>query len=209
MLISVTAGFVYKISIIMGLFAAGLAFVLVYLNLPMLFLLRQLPLVSHPLPRLSMLFWLGMFNCFKIPKAALVYFNNRVTGKMAVRPENVHVLVSRCLQNSACRQDVTSAIHNCRECGACKIGAIKAICRSKGVSVTVESGGTSARRLLAQRQPKLVIAVACERELLAGIMDTPLPVVGVVLQVGPTACTNSDVKIPEFEERMNCAVKEA
>jgi len=53
-----------------------------------------------------------------------------------------------------------------------------------------------------------VVAVACERELLAGIMDTALPVVGVVLQVGPKACTDSDVKISDFEERINFAVKE-
>jgi hypothetical protein len=52
------------------------------------------------------------------------------------------------------------------------------------------------------------MAVACERELLAGILDTTLPVVCVALKVGQDACSDSDVQISELEQRLNNALKE-
>lgn len=155
-----------------------------------------------------MLFWLGAFNLFNLPKATLIYINNRVTGRIAVDSKDIHVLISRCLQCSECRCNVTGDIENCRECGRCKIGAIKRLCKSRKTSLTVEAGGTSARRRLKELAPKLVVAVACERELVAGILDASLPVVAVILMPGPQPCSDSNVNINELEERLKCAVKE-
>lgn len=205
--LSVLAGITYQSSIIWGICMTAFAFMVVYLNLPMLLILRESLLVRR-LPRLAMLFWLYTFDILKFPRTTLIYINNRVTGRITVHPGDVHVMVSRCLQNSECKLPVAKDINNCQECGRCKIGLIKGLCSAKHLSFTVESGGTSARRRLKSLVPKLVIAVACERELVAGIMDTYLPVVGVVLKAGPQPCTDSDVVISELEERLNSAVKE-
>jgi len=50
-----------------------------------------------------------------------------------------------------------------------------------GVQVAIATGGTIARRIVVQARPKLIVAVACERDLSSGIQDThPLPVFGVI-----------------------------
>lgn len=174
----------------------------------MVLVLKDIRLGQRPLPRLALMFWLAAFSVLNMPRAALVHLNNRITGSLAVKPEQTHVLISRCLQSSDCKFKVTENINNCRECGRCKVGAIKRVCNARGVTATVEAGGTSARKRLKERLPELVVAIACERELLAGILDTPLPVLGVIVQQGPQPCVDSDLKVVDFEERLNCVLKE-
>lgn len=204
MALALLSGFLYKKSIVLGLIVSALAVLVVYLNLPMALILKQVSLGRRPLSRVVLVFWIAVFSVVNLPRAALVHLNNYITGNLAVEPEQAHVLVSRCLQCSDCQCKVTVDINNCQECGRCKIGALKRICLERSVSATVESGGTSARKQLREKFPRLVVAVACERELLAGIMDTRLPVVGVMIKTGAQPCTDSDVAIPDFEERINC-----
>ena len=76
-----------------------------------------------------------------------------------------------------------------------------------GVSGTVEGGGTSARQRLQSRKPRLVVAVAC-RELLAGIIDARLPVVGIAITPGPRPCADSDVSIAELRQTLKRIIEE-
>lgn len=208
LVLSVLAGFLYTTSFLLGISITLVSLLVIYLNLPMLLTLRQISIARRPLPRLVMMFWVMFFKITGLPQAALVYINNRVTGNLAVKPQEAHVLVSRCLQYSGCANRVTVDISNCRECGKCKIGAIKRVCEDKGLSATVESGGTSARLSLKQIRPRVVVAVACEREILAGILDTTIPVVGVMIKQGLKPCTDSDLAVDEFNKHVNCIVKE-
>ena len=41
-----------------------------------------------------------------------------------------------------------------------------------GVGLAVATGGTLARRIIVDRRPKLIIAVACERDLSSSIQDS-------------------------------------
>ena len=62
------------------------------------------------------------------------------------------------------------------------------------------TGGTIARRIVVQLRPKLIIAVACERDLASGIQDTyPLPVYGIlnIRPFGP--CLDTDVALERVE----------
>ena len=62
------------------------------------------------------------------------------------------------------------------------------------------TGGSIARRLVLERRPKCLIAVACERDLTSGIQDVaPLPVLGIfnTRPFGP--CLDTDVAVPEVE----------
>jgi len=45
----------------------------------------------------------------------------------------------------------------------------------------VATGGILARKVIVEKRPKLVLAVACERDLTSGIKDCyPLPVIGIL-----------------------------
>ena len=202
------AGLVWNTSPLLGLSLLHAALMAAYFHLPMLLLLRGVALFPRPFPPWTLRFWLAVFAALNLPKGALIRLNNLVTGNMTVRREEAHILVARCLQRSQCSHPVTADISHCRECGRCKIGAVKAIARTLGVSGTVEGGGTSARQRLQSRKPRLVVAVACERELLAGIIDARLPVVGIAITPGPRPCADSDVSIAELRQPLKRIIEE-
>ncbi len=68
------------------------------------------------------------------------------------------------------------------------------------VSISVATGGSVARRIVVQRRPDMIIAVACERELTTGIQDTyPIPVFGILNNrpFGPCFDTEVDLELVE------------
>jgi uncharacterized protein len=116
-------------------------------------------------------------------------------------PQEVLVLLPHCLQNSECTIRLTHDIANCRRCGKCCIMNILELCQRYGVHVSVVTGGTVARRIVKEKRPKLVLAVACERDLASGIQDTfPLTVYGVVNERPNGPCFNTQVSIPRLEQ---------
>jgi len=65
----------------------------------------------------------------------------------------------------------------------------------------VATGGTLARKIVKDFRPRLIIAVACERDLTSGIHDTyPLPVYGILNQRPNGPCWNTKVDIQRVEE---------
>ncbi len=69
---------------------------------------------------------------------------------------------------------------HCKRCGKCPIKGLVELSEKYGVGLAVATGGTLARRIIVERRPRLIIAVACERDLSSGIQDSyPLPVFGV------------------------------
>ena len=69
-----------------------------------------------------------------------------------------------------------------------------------GVQVAIATGGTIARRIVVQARPKLIVAVACERDLSSGIQDThPLPVFGVINERPNGPCLDTFVSIRRLE----------
>ena len=71
----------------------------------------------------------------------------------------------------AIRSYYAGNISNCVNCGKCEVGRIKSYVESMGIQVKIATGGTAARNEIKRLSPKLVIAVACERDLLSGITD--------------------------------------
>ncbi|MDD3164555.1 MAG: DUF116 domain-containing protein [Oscillospiraceae bacterium] len=136
-------------------------------------------------------------------RASFVEINNEMVryGHLKVSPSEILVLLPHCLQNSACTKRVTNSVDACTSCGACTIGAIRDLCKQRGVNLMVVTGGTLARKAAKELRPKAVIAVACERDLFAGILDLqPLPSLGVVnvRPVGP--CHDTDCNVSQIEE---------
>lgn len=133
-----------------------------------------------------------------------VLYNNKFTLKRILKKgiigENVLILLPHCLQEDNCGIKVTSDIERCIKCGKCDIGFIKNLKQNYNINVKVATGGTLARKTIKELRPKLVIAVACERDLVTGIFDSyPMPVYGLfnIRKNGP--CYNTKISQENLE----------
>jgi len=125
-------------------------------------------------------------------------FNNIIvsaSGK-CYSPENVLILLPHCLQNSDCGYKITNNADNCKRCGRCSIGDIVEVARSRRVEVKVVTGGTVARNIVKKLRPRLIIAVACERDLTSGIIDLgKVPVIGLINDRPNGPCYNTSINL--------------
>jgi hypothetical protein len=113
-----------------------------------------------------------------------------------VQHDRILILLPHCLQLHNCKAKITDDIHHCLDCGKCNIKELNVLGDKKGIYIAVATGGTLARRVLEEKRPKIVIAVACERDLSSGILDAfPLPVYGLIniRPNGPCKDTQVDV----------------
>jgi len=125
------------------------------------------------------------------------------SNNISYKPEDVLLLVPHCLQYSECKFRITIDINNCKACGRCSIGRIKTLAEREGVVVKVVTGGTAAREVVKKYRPKIILSVACERDLSEGIADVRgIPVIGVLNKRPNGPCFNTTVDTDEFEERL-------
>jgi hypothetical protein len=116
------------------------------------------------------------------------------------KPEELLLLMPHCLQNSKCKMRLTYSIHNCKRCGDCPIDELLGLSERYGIHLAIATGGTIARRIVVQRRPKMILAVACERDLASGIQDTyPLPVFGVLNFRPHGPCLDTNVALDDLE----------
>ncbi|MCU0689962.1 MAG: DUF116 domain-containing protein [Polyangiaceae bacterium] len=137
---------------------------------------------------------------------SFIELSNQIVRRrqVAVRPDQVLLLLPHCLQLDACRHKITSRIDNCKDCGQCTISAIRALAHSRGIHVAVVPGGTLARKVIQSLRPRAVLAVACERDLVSGIQDVfPLPVIGVLNQRPHGPCCNTIVDVARIEDAVD------
>ncbi|MDD5353976.1 MAG: DUF116 domain-containing protein [bacterium] len=131
----------------------------------------------------------------------LIKLNNRLRGQEKGKAGKILILTPRCLQNKDCRNNVVEDVTNCLKCGKCKVKDLLALSEKYQIKLAVATGGRLARQVLAETRADTVIAVACEKELASGIIDTYPVVVHAVLNQRPFGqCVNTDVKIEEVEQ---------
>lgn len=99
-----------------------------------------------------------------------------------VRPENLLVLLPRCLTSDSFK----------------KLRDLKDMYR---FNMTTVGGGNAARKKIRELRPKLIIAVACERDLMSGFreVNTQIPVIGFPNQRPEGPCKNTCVDLSEIE----------
>jgi len=103
------------------------------------------------------------------------------------------LLLPRCLQRSGCDADVLSDPESCKRCGQCVVGDILAL-RRDGLTVAIVGGGEAAVAVVGRSGARLVIAVACERELLEGALRCPdVAVLGIPNERPHGPCRNTTV----------------
>lgn len=112
-------------------------------------------------------------------------------------PREALVLLPRCLQREGCDADLLASAGNCRGCGGCPVGEILAAVRERGgLRVAVVGGGEAAVAAVVESGARLVVAVACERELAEGVLRCPgVRIVGIPNERphGPCRSTTVDV----------------
>jgi len=122
------------------------------------------------------------------------YLNNKTL-------DNLLVLLPHCIQLEDCELKITKNILICKKCGKCDIGSLAKIAERYNLTMSVATGGTIARRIIKEKQPDAILAVACERNLLSGVLDTyPLPVLGVFNSRPNGPCINTMVDVNLVEE---------
>lgn len=130
----------------------------------------------------------------------LVKLNNHLRGQGKGKAEKILILTPSCLQNKDCKNNIVEDAKNCLKCGKCKVKDLLALSEKYKIKLVVATGGRLARQVLSETKADTVIAVACEKELASGIIDTyPVVVHAVVNQRPFGPCVNTDVNIQEVE----------
>lgn len=130
--------------------------------------------------------------------------NSLVTSqRLKIKPDRILILLPHCLQLSDCEIKVTGEINKCMRCGRCDIMGLAELAKRYQVDISVATGGTLARKVIIEKRPKLVLAVACERDLTSGIKDCyPLPVIGVLNDRPFGPCFNTRVDVEKIDEAL-------
>jgi len=116
-------------------------------------------------------------------RQSFIAMNNSLvqSQRLLVPADRILILLPHCLQLFDCEIKVTGDINKCVRCGRCDIMGLAELAQKYRVDISVATGGTLARKVIIEKRPKLVVAVACERDLTSGIKDCyPLPVIGVL-----------------------------
>jgi hypothetical protein len=135
-------------------------------------------------------------------RASFIKVNNELvrSEKHRCPADRILLLMPHCIQNSRCKYRLTYDIDNCRRCGECALAGLLDLRDRFGVKLAVATGGTIARRIVVQHRPRLIIAVACERDLASGIQDTyPIPVYGILNSRPFGPCLDTDVALEQVE----------
>ncbi len=141
---------------------------------------------------------------------SFIAVNNRLVVNRSLRSaaKEVLLLLPHCLQHDLCDYKITRDPHNCRRCGKCQVPEILDLAGEKGLAMEIVTGGTLARQAVEKHRPRAIIAVACERDLSSGILDSfPLPVYGVVNERPEGPCFNTRVNMSVLQETLDSILK--
>jgi uncharacterized protein len=150
---------------------------------------------------------------FGIPKDTIrqsfVAMNNSLVQSqhLLVKADRILILLPHCLQLFDCEIKVTGDINKCIRCGRCDIKGLAELAQKYQIDISVATGGTLARKVIIEKKPKLVVAVACERDLTSGIKDCyPLPVIGILNDRPFGPCFNTRVDVEKIDQALQAVL---
>jgi hypothetical protein len=142
-------------------------------------------------------------------RQSFVAMNNSLvlSQRRRINPDRLLILLPHCLQLHDCEIKVTGSINKCVRCGRCDIKGLAELAERYGIDISVATGGTLARKVIIEKRPGLVLAVACERDLTSGIKDCyPLPVIGILNQRPHGPCFNTVVDVEKIDEALQAVL---
>jgi hypothetical protein len=135
-------------------------------------------------------------------RESFVQVNNSLfkATRKRIKNDRLVILLPHCLQNFDCPHKIIADHGNCRRCGKCLIGDIIGLGEKHRVDISIATGGTLARKVLVDKRPTAIVAVACERDLCSGIQDAyPIPVYGILNERPYGPCMNTRVDLEKLE----------
>jgi len=142
-------------------------------------------------------------------QAYIVKLNNYLVMKENKEVKKILLLLPHCIQNSKCDIRLTFDVFRCRRCGNCKIAELISLAEKRGVCISIATGGTIARKVVKEVRPDAIVAVACERDLSSGIVDTyPIPVIGILNERPFGPCVDTTVNLQKVEDAIGWFTKE-
>ncbi|MDR2104385.1 MAG: DUF116 domain-containing protein [Deferribacteraceae bacterium] len=143
------------------------------------------------------------FDSNRLARSFIMLNNDYVEKTLKKDRKNIKrvlILLPHCIQLASCVFKVTTNVNNCRKCGKCVISSFLRMSETFAFDMFVSTGGTMARFAVKERQPDLILAVACEKDLMSGIKDTlGLAVIGILNRQPNGPCYNTTVD-PEAVE---------
>jgi uncharacterized protein len=133
----------------------------------------------------------------------LIALNNAAVRlrRTRCRPDQLLVLFSRCLQRSACERKLAEDVANCARCGLCPIKDLLDLAERYGVSIFLATGGRQAAARAADPNIKAIVAVACHKELRAGVFASlPKAVLARTIAWPCGPCKDTTVSVDTVEE---------
>jgi hypothetical protein len=116
--------------------------------------------------------------------AAVVVYNRLAWARdYSVRANELLILIPRCLSRAA-------------------LDGVMDIAKRYNVAAFVATRGQLARRVIKERRPRAVVAVACERDMVSGLHDVAgrLPVLGLTMQLPNGPCKDASLDLGKMEE---------
>lgn len=154
-------------------------------------------------------------NTLNVPKNEIrkVYIklnNNYIySNRYKIKPEDILILIPHCIQKSECKLKITTNVRNCKSCGLCNVKDLIDLQDKYNVHVFIATGGTLARKKIKETRPKAVVAVACERDLTAGVQDIrQVPVLGVFNKRPNGPCVDTKIDKNEVENAIKFFIGE-
>ena len=158
---------------------------------------------------------IALGNTLNIPKDEIrkvyVKLNNDYiySNRYKIKPEDILILIPHCIQKSKCKLKITTDVRNCKSCGLCNVADLLKLQNKYGVNVFIATGGTLARKKIKEFRPKAVVAVACERDLTAGVQDiNQIPVLGVFNKRPYGPCVDTEIDAKEVENAIKFFIGE-
>ena len=115
--------------------------------------------------------------------SVVVYDRLAMARTQKVRADELLILIPRCLSRAA-------------------LDAVLDIAKRYNVHTFVATRGQLARRVIRERRPKAVVAVACERDMVSGLHDVAgrVPVLGLTMQLPNGPCKDASIDVAQMEE---------
>lgn len=146
---------------------------------------------------------------FKIPEeflqANVIHWLNQINDQegISLQANELLVLIPHCLQYSGCSFHVVHDLKNCKRCGKCPLDRLIALKDEIGFKMFVVTGGTLARKIVQENKPQAIVAVACERDLVSGMIDVfPYRTLGQVNLRPYGPCFNTAVDLEELVDKI-------
>lgn len=137
---------------------------------------------------------------------SFIALNNQLVRAKRLRVEarQALILLPHCIQLFDCAIKITGDVEKCVRCGRCDISGLAELARSRGIAIAVATGGTLARKIIVEKRPRFILAVACERDLTSGIRDSyPLPVIGILNRRPHGPCFNTHIVLDEVARALD------